>query len=170
MAWNQEPFFIKLLKIDSLLTLVNGIFENEFCNLLNLTDKGTFFTFNIKIYIQVDGVSTGSLLGPILAKISLLHNKKTGFVNDLYVLVGLQRRKVSKFQKLLKVYPFLRRGCKTKFQGCFHNIKFMFDKMAKLNLYLEKFSILFPNRIFFKMPKYDNVLCIYKILDNDFIL
>ena len=46
----------------------------------------------------------------------------------------------------------------------------MFDKMAKLNLYLEKFSILFPNRIFFKMPKYDNVLCIYKILDNDFIL
>ena len=34
--------------------------KNNFRNLLNITTKGSFFTFNRKYYEQVDGVATGS--------------------------------------------------------------------------------------------------------------
>ena len=57
----------KLFKIQA--TLVKGISKNDFRDLLNLATKESFFTFNYKFYIQVDGVATGSSLGPILAKI-----------------------------------------------------------------------------------------------------
>ena len=52
-------------------TLVKGISKNDFRDLLNLATKESFFTFNNKFYIQVDGVAMGSLLGPILANIFL---------------------------------------------------------------------------------------------------
>ena len=50
-------------------TLVKGISKNYFRDLLNLATKESFFTFNNKFYIQVDGVAMGCPLGPILANI-----------------------------------------------------------------------------------------------------
>ena len=49
-------------------TLVKGIPKNDFRGLLNLE---SFFTFNNKFYIQVDGVAMGSPLVPTLASIFL---------------------------------------------------------------------------------------------------
>ena len=57
-------------------TLVKGISKNDFCDLLNLATKKSFFTFNNKFYIQVDGVAMGSPLGPILANIFLSHHEE----------------------------------------------------------------------------------------------
>ena len=57
-------------------TLVKGISKNDFRNLLNLVTKESFFTFNNKFYIQVDGVALGSPLGPILANIFLSHHEE----------------------------------------------------------------------------------------------
>ena len=57
-------------------TLVKGISKNDFRDLLNLATKESFFTFNNKFYIQVEGDAMGSPLGPILANISLSHHKE----------------------------------------------------------------------------------------------
>ena len=43
--------------------------KHNFCNLLNIATKETFFMFNNKYYKQVDGVAMGSPLGPALANI-----------------------------------------------------------------------------------------------------
>ena len=43
--------------------LVKGIFKNDFRDLLNLATKESFFTFK-KFYIQADGVTMASPLGP----------------------------------------------------------------------------------------------------------
>ena len=53
-----------------------GISKNDFRDLLNLATKESFFTFNNKFYIQVDGVAMGSPLGPILANILLSHHEE----------------------------------------------------------------------------------------------
>ena len=58
-------------------TLVKGISKNDFCDLLNLATKESFFMFNNKFYIQVDGVHMGSHLGDLLAKISLSHHEES---------------------------------------------------------------------------------------------
>ena len=57
-------------------TLVKGISKNDLRDLLNLATKESFFTFNSKFYIQVDGVAMGSSLGPILANIFLSHHEE----------------------------------------------------------------------------------------------
>ena len=57
-------------------TLVKGISKNDFRDLLNLATKESFFMFNNKFYIQVDGVAMGSPLGPILANIFLSHHEE----------------------------------------------------------------------------------------------
>ena len=57
-------------------TLVKGISKNDCRDLLHLATKESFFTFNNKFYIQVDGVAMGSPLGPILASISLSHHEE----------------------------------------------------------------------------------------------
>ena len=56
--------------------LIKGISKNDFRDLLNLATKESFFTFNNKFYIQVDGVAMGSPLGPILANIFLSHHSE----------------------------------------------------------------------------------------------
>ena len=43
--------------------------KHNFCNLLNIATKETFFMFNNKYYKQVDGVAMGSPSGPALANI-----------------------------------------------------------------------------------------------------
>ena len=54
-------------------TLVKGISKNDFCDLINLATKESFFTFNNKFYIQIDGVAMKTPLGPIMAHIFLSH-------------------------------------------------------------------------------------------------
>ena len=61
-------------------TLVKGISKNDFRDLLNLATKESFFTFNNKFYIQVDGVSMGLPLGPILANIFLSHYEENWLI------------------------------------------------------------------------------------------
>ena len=43
--------------------------KHDFCNLLNIATKETFFMFKNKYYKQVDGVAMGSPLGLALANI-----------------------------------------------------------------------------------------------------
>ena len=58
-------------------TLVNGMPKNDFRDLIKLATKESFFIFNNKFYIQLDGVAMGSPLSPILAKIFLSHHEET---------------------------------------------------------------------------------------------
>ena len=57
-------------------TLIKGISKNDFRDLLNFSTKESFFTYNKKFYIQVDGVAMESPIVPILANISLSHNEE----------------------------------------------------------------------------------------------
>ena len=57
-------------------TLVERISKNDFRDLLNLATKESFFTFNDKFYIQVDGVAMVYPLGPILANTFLSHHEE----------------------------------------------------------------------------------------------
>ena len=52
-------------------TLVKGISKNDFRDLLTLATRESFFTFNNKFCVEVDGVAMGSPLGPLLADIFL---------------------------------------------------------------------------------------------------
>ena len=53
-----------------------GISKNNFRDLLNLSVKEPFFTYNNKFYIQVGGVSMGSPISPILTNIFLSHHEE----------------------------------------------------------------------------------------------
>ena len=53
----------------STLTSVPSFPENVFVKFMELTTKSISFTLNCIMYRQVDSISMGSLLGPILAKI-----------------------------------------------------------------------------------------------------
>ena len=57
-------------------TLVKEIYKNDLSDLINLTTKQSFFTFNNKFYIQVNGVAMGYPLGVILANIFLSHHEE----------------------------------------------------------------------------------------------
>ena len=52
-----------------------GIFKNDFRDILNLATKESFFAFNNKFYIQVDGDAMGFPLAPILAIIFFSHHE-----------------------------------------------------------------------------------------------
>ena len=62
--------------IKNLKTLVKRETKNDICDLLNLTTKESFFTFNNKFYIQADDVAMESLPDAILAKIFLSYNEE----------------------------------------------------------------------------------------------
>ena len=64
----------KLFKIPD--TFVKRISKNDFRDLLNFATKESFFTFNNKFYIELDGVAMGSPLGPIMANIFLSHHEE----------------------------------------------------------------------------------------------
>ena len=62
--------------IKNLKTLVKRVSKNDICDLLNLTTKESFFTFNFKFYIQADDVVMESLPDAILVKIFLSYNEE----------------------------------------------------------------------------------------------
>ena len=57
--------------------------KSNFCNLLNVAVKESFFTFNIRFYIQVDAFTVGCPLGPILPNICYFHHENTSLMNVL---------------------------------------------------------------------------------------
>ena len=65
----------------TLETLVKGISKNYFWDFLNFATKESFFTFNNKFYIQVDGIAMSSPQGPILANIFLSHHEENWLNN-----------------------------------------------------------------------------------------
>ena len=54
---------------------INGLSKNDFRDLLKLTTMGTVFYFNGNYYKQLDGVATGSLLGPALGNAFLCNHE-----------------------------------------------------------------------------------------------
>ena len=54
-----------------------SISRNEMKELLLFCTKKVHFTFNGKVYMQVDGVAMGSPLGPVLVDIFLIELEKT---------------------------------------------------------------------------------------------
>ena len=90
--------------------MVKGISKNDFRDLLNLATKESFFTFNNKFYIQVDGVAMEYPLSPILAGIFLSHHEENWlnkcsiefkpsfyrrYVDDIFVLFESSESAVS---------------------------------------------------------------------------
>ena len=70
----NSDLYMASLDVDALFT--NIPLNKTIDILLNLATKESFFTFNNKFYIQVDGVAMGSPLGPILANIFLSHHEE----------------------------------------------------------------------------------------------
>ena len=71
--------YLELLFADT--ELVEGMTKNEFRKLLEFTTSDTLILFNNDYYKQIDGVSMGSPLGPVLADIFLCH-METKWLND----------------------------------------------------------------------------------------
>src|ERR1700761_7313354 len=61
----------KLYPNDSVID--NGFNRNDFCTLLKLAVEVSYFSFDNKLYRQIDGMSMGSPLGPLFANIFLSH-------------------------------------------------------------------------------------------------
>ena len=65
--------------------------EEVFIKLMGIATKSVSFSFNEIMYRQIEGVSMGSSLGPILANIFLLDSKKDiclkGFLNPSFTYV-----------------------------------------------------------------------------------
>jgi len=60
---------------------VIGLDRNDFCSLLTLAVKSSYFSFDNTIYRQLDGVSMGSPLGPVFANIFLAYHEN-GWINN----------------------------------------------------------------------------------------
>jgi hypothetical protein len=58
-----------------------GLCKQQFCKLLSLTVKPSYFLFNSILYEQVDGLAMGSPAAPALANI-FLNSLETKFLND----------------------------------------------------------------------------------------
>ena len=108
----DHNLYIASLDVDSLFTNIplketikncaKDLFPNNFysgklstkdlCELLKLATTESSFTFDNKLYKQIDGVAMGSPLGPILAHAFLCHYEKIGLINvllnlnDIFVL------------------------------------------------------------------------------------
>ena len=74
-----ESLFTNIPLMETINICVNNLYndnenpcniqKHDFCNLLNIATKETFFMFNNKCYKQVGGVAMESPMGPALAKI-----------------------------------------------------------------------------------------------------
>ena len=63
-----------------------GLEKSQLSKLLNLATCNNAFTFNGKLYNQVDGVAMGSPLGPVFADVFMGFNESFGCQNVLYLL------------------------------------------------------------------------------------
>ena len=58
-----------------------GLDRSQFIQLLSLAVRNCHFTFNNRIYQQIDGVAMGSPLGPLFANIFMSFHEKTWLQN-----------------------------------------------------------------------------------------
>ena len=58
-----------------------GLDRSQFIKLLSLAVRNCHFTFNNRVYQQIDGVAMGSPLGPLFANIFMSFNEKTWLHN-----------------------------------------------------------------------------------------
>ena len=58
-----------------------GLDRSQFIQLLSLAVRNFHFTFNNRIYQQIDGVAMGSPLGPLFANIFMSFHEKTWLHN-----------------------------------------------------------------------------------------
>ena len=103
----------------SLLTSVSSFPESVFVELMELAAKSVSFRFNDTMYRQIDGISIGSLLGPILANIFVGFYEKQLFhsfpkpypylrhVDDTFVCFSSRNEALLFFQRLNDLYPSL---------------------------------------------------------------
>ena len=71
----DEAITIAVNKVYGRKRKIDGIKKSEFKDMLNIVTKGSIFYFNGSYYHQVDRVTMGSPLGPVLANIFLCHHK-----------------------------------------------------------------------------------------------
>ena len=105
-----------------------SISRNEMKELLLLCTKKVHFTFNGKIYMQVDSVATGSHLGPVLAYIFMIELEKT-ILPELKECVKYWKRYVDdtiSFVKLGTISYII-----TKLNSSDNNIQFTFEEEDK---------------------------------------
>ena len=69
------------------LTSVPSFPDSVFMELMELATKSVSFSFNDTMYCQVDGISMGSPLSPILANIFVRFYSLTGFPNLIFIYV-----------------------------------------------------------------------------------
>ena len=62
--------------------IYNGFNRNDFCTLLKLAVEDSYFSFDDKLYRQIDGMSMGSPLGPLFANIFLSHYESEWLSNS----------------------------------------------------------------------------------------
>lgn len=74
-------------------SVYHGFTRTDFKTLLKLAVEDSYFSFNSKLYKQIDGMAMGSPLGPLFANIFLSHFESQ-WLNDLPVKPLLYRRYV----------------------------------------------------------------------------
>ena len=101
--------------------------------LLLLYTRKVHFTFNSKIYMQVDDVAMGSPLGPVLADIFMIELEKV-ILPELTECIKCWKRYVDtiSFVKLGNTNYII-----TKLNSCDKNIQFNFEKDKGLLLFLD---------------------------------
>ena len=137
---------------------VELIFENnpwqkatkcELKQLFNFATSGTHFTFNGSFYDQIDGVSMGSPLGPVLANLFMGYHEKNGCKNlrkeifsgtnimlIFFVCLEMKRmQKISLNSLTANINHFLTLFIERKHQSsCLHSLIVLHQCVIKLTL------------------------------------
>ena len=90
----------KLFPVDSVI--YNGFSRHDFSTLLKLAVEDSYFSFDSKLYRQIDGMAMGSPLGPLFANIFLSHYE-TQWLDDSSIKPLLYKRYVDDTLWLLPV-------------------------------------------------------------------
>ena len=99
--------------------------------LLLLCTKKVHFTFNGKIYIQVDGVAMGSPLGPVLADIFMIESEKA-ILPELTEFIKYWKRYVDDTISYIKLGTI--NDIITKLNSFNNNVQFTFEEEDKETL------------------------------------
>ena len=99
--------------------------------LLLLCTKKVHFTFNGKIYIQVDGVTIGSPLGPVLADIFMIESEKA-ILPELTEFIKFWTKYVDDTISYIKLGTI--NDIITKLNSLNNNVQFTFEEEDKETL------------------------------------
>ena len=106
----EETIDIALTYLFEHNTTVNGLSKKQFKKLLEIATRETHFLFNEKVYDQIDGVSMGSPLAPVLANLFMKHLEEIALENFKGNLLSFFRRYVDDsfviFERQTDIQPF----------------------------------------------------------------